>query len=95
VPRRLGGSNGYFAAAVPELYQKETINMACDEKNYWYTAQPYKGQGTYGIRKSRGFTGLDRGTYYYRGAKWTGPTNLIGRPDLAEARRRERVLTGA
>jgi hypothetical protein len=28
------------------------------------------------------FTGLWRGTYYYRGAVWMGPRNTIGRRDL-------------
>lgn len=69
--------------------------MACDEKNYWHTPNPYKGQGTYGIRKSKGFTGAKHGKLFWRGREWTGPSNLMGRPDLAEAQRQGRVLAGA
>jgi hypothetical protein len=28
------------------------------------------------------FTGLHRGRYYYRGARWLGPTNMIGHGHL-------------
>jgi hypothetical protein len=65
--------------------------MACEEKNYWNTPNPYKGQGTYGIRKSKGFTGRRAGKLFYRGKEWTGPSNLIGRPDLADATRAARA----
>ena len=52
--------------------------MACDEKNYWHTPNTYKGQGVYGVRRSKGFTGVRNGKQYYRGQLWLGPTNAVG-----------------
>jgi len=53
--------------------------------------KPPPGHGQYGIRKSKGFTGRKSGKLFWRGRKWTGPSNLMGRPDLAEGRRQARV----
>jgi len=29
------------------------------------------------------FTGLHRGRYYFKGVRWVGPTNLIGRRPMS------------
>ena len=52
--------------------------MACTEKNYWFQATERKP--TFGVRAARGFTGKRGDHYYYRGRRWFGPTNAIGKP---------------
>jgi hypothetical protein len=52
--------------------------MACEEKGYWVSANAPKGQGVYGVRRSRGFTGKRGDRHYYRGQEWLGATNAVG-----------------
>jgi hypothetical protein len=58
--------------------------MAMEAKGFWMTPNEPRDHGRYGVRKSKGFTGKVGSHYYYRGARWHGPTNLIGRPDLEQ-----------
>lgn len=52
--------------------------MACEEKNYWFTATERPANRGFGVRKPRGFTGKRGDNHYYLGRLWLGPTNAVG-----------------